>query len=432
MSAARRAGLSAVMVAAVAIVVAVLAGAAAAATAPAKTFGGVVPDVPSGYHAPPRARTANLPYGSGPVMHANRTHLIFWAPAGSGLAFDPGYEAQAETFLARVAHDSRSPTNVYALSGQYTDATGAAAYNSSYGGAVETNDPLPANHCVEPLAPPVSTGPGWSVCLSDFQLEQEIVHVVAADHLPNTSRDLFILMLPNGFGTCQNFGPDNCALGGQSADGSFCGYHSSDPDGTLLYAVIPYNAVSGHCQSDNPRPNGSTADPAVSTLSHEHNEAVTDPLGNGWIDSQGNENGDLCIDRFGDALGGSGAAAFNQVIDGGHYFLQEEWSNQNGGCRPRPDPDSLSFSLARSVHARTSVKLTARARAAHGQVAAYNWFFGDGGSSRRRATAHAFARAGTYRVVLRITDSAGNWTFATHTIRVTKPPARDRRRPVGH
>ena len=36
--------------------------------------------------------------------------------------------------------------------------------------------------------------------------------------------------------------------------------------------------LGGHCQSGNPRPNGSTADPGLSTLSHEHNEAVTDPI----------------------------------------------------------------------------------------------------------------------------------------------------------
>ena len=27
-----------------------------------------------------------VPYGGGPVLHANRTHVIYWLPAGSGLA----------------------------------------------------------------------------------------------------------------------------------------------------------------------------------------------------------------------------------------------------------------------------------------------------------------------------------------------------------
>jgi len=38
-----------------------------------------------------RARVADLrvlPYQGGPVLHWNRTHLIFWAPEGSGLTFE--------------------------------------------------------------------------------------------------------------------------------------------------------------------------------------------------------------------------------------------------------------------------------------------------------------------------------------------------------
>jgi hypothetical protein len=403
---------------------------AATATATAargKTLGGVVADVPTGHHSPPLARIANLPYGGGPVMHANRTHLIFWEPAGSGLSYDPGYQLQAETFLARVAQDSHKPTNVYGLSGQYGDDGGPAAYASAYAGAVTTFDPLPINGCIEPLGPPLGKGPGWSVCLNDGQLMQEIASVIRADHLPRTFRDLYFLVLPNEFGTCTGVSSDSCALGGEGNNG-FCGYHSNDPEGTLLYAVIPYNAVSGHCQSGNPRPNASTADPALSTISHEHNEAVTDPLGNAWVDGQSNENGDLCIRSFGHLLGGSGPGAYNQVIGGGHYFLQEEWSNQNGGCRQRPDPDSASFSLPRSVRARVTLKLAAHAHVAHSSVAAYNWFFGDRHTGHGRVVSHAFSRAGTYRVVLRVTDSASNWTFATHTIKVTKPPARDWRK----
>ena len=160
-------------------------------------------------------------------MHSNRTHLIFWQPSGSALGYDPGYQTQFEQFLARVAADSRQPTNVYSLTGQYTDANGPAVYDSTYGGAVLAIDPLPANGCSEPPL----TGPGWSVCLEDSQLESEIQHVVLTDHLPTTSRDVYFLVMPNGMGTCETTGPENCALGG-GADGSFCGYHSSTPDGS--------------------------------------------------------------------------------------------------------------------------------------------------------------------------------------------------------
>ena len=57
--------------------------------------------------------------------------------------------------------------------------------------------------------------------------------------------------------------------------------------------MIPYNAIVPHCQSDNPRPNASTADPTLSTISHELNETITDPDGNAWVDAEGNEAADL-------------------------------------------------------------------------------------------------------------------------------------------
>ena len=54
---------------------------ASPAAARTKYIGGVVGDVATG--SPLQAHVAhddvNLPYGGGPVLHSNRTHLIFWA-----------------------------------------------------------------------------------------------------------------------------------------------------------------------------------------------------------------------------------------------------------------------------------------------------------------------------------------------------------------
>ncbi len=263
--------------------------------------------------------------------------MIFWQPDGSGLSFDAGYEAHVETFLRNVAAVSRSAGNVYGLTGQYHDSFGPAAYVSTYGGAVIARDRLPPNGCQEP-----STGPGWQVCVTDLQLQHEIEHVVRADHLPTQPHDVYFLVTPNGLGDCADSTSASCALGGD--ENGYCGYHSETNDGLVLYAVIPFNAVFGHCQSDNPRPNGSTADPALSTISHEHSEMITDPLGDAWIDqNSGNEDGDLCLSSFGPAIGGSGSGAWNESINGGHYYLQEEWSNANQGCAPRARPDAVSF-----------------------------------------------------------------------------------------
>jgi hypothetical protein len=383
------------------------------ALARAKFFGGLVGDVPTGavaVQAHIASRRANLPYGGGPVLHSNRTHVIFWAPSGSGLDFDSDYQSLIETFLIDVAADSHRTGNVYGLSGQYTDDRGPAAYDSTYGGEVLATDPLPPNGCTEPAI----TGPGWSVCLTDDQLEIEIEHVIATDHLPTTDRDVYFLVTPNGLGSCTDASSMSCALGGSVS--GYCGYHSDTPNG-ILYAVIPYNAVAGHCQSNNPRPNSNPADPTISTISHEHNEMVTDPDGDAWIDTRGNENGDLCLTSFGPTLGGPGTT-WNETIHGGHYFLQEEWSNADSGCEPRAKPDALSFGLVRHAGRARSLSFVAHGSAPKGHMVGFQWFFGDGHAGGGRQVSHTFRIPGTYRVMLRSTDSWGNWAFAARTVRI--------------
>jgi hypothetical protein len=382
------------------------------------------PDFPTGIHlhTAHMAFAPALDYQGGPVLHSNRTHLIFWQPSGSGLTFDPGYEQLIEQFLAQVAADSHRPTNVYGLSGQYTDSAGPAAYASTYGGAVLATDPLPVNQCAEPASGP----PGWTVCLTDAQLQDEIEHVVSVNALPREATDIYILVLPNGFGNCTDSSSSSCALGGTTS--GYCGYHSQTAQSGLLYVVVPYNAVPGHCQSGNPRPNGSTADPAISTISHEHNETITDPQTyNSWIDPSGNEEGDLCITAFGAPLGGSiqDGTAYNEIIDGGRYYLQEEWSNEDNSCQPRDENDWVFFTVPSRVSAGRALTLDAHAIDHDGHIASYLWSFGDGTLGHRRLVSHVFARPGTYKVQLRIADSADNWATIARTIRVVPAAARE-------
>ena len=404
------------------LLIAALASALSLSVAPgaqAKPISGLIRDIPSHRHAIRMAGEGNLPYNGGPVLHANRTHVIFWQPSGSGMSFDPGYQQLIEKFLTDAAAASHDPSNVYGLTGQYTDGFGPAAYASTWGGSVIDTDRVPSNGCVEP---PV-TGPPWTVCLTNSQLQAEIEHVVAVDHLPTTAEDVYFLVTPNGLGSCTDSSSTSCALGGSVS--GYCGYHSETPDGAILYAVIPYNAVSGHCQSENPRPNSSTADPSISTISHEHSEMITDPVGDAWIDSSGNEDGDRCITTFGPAIGGSGQTAWNEEINGGHYFLQEEWSNEDRGCQPRDEPDQVVFSSSGGSVGK-ALRLVARARDPDGSIVSYLWLFGGGATGRRGSVRHTFRRPGAYNVTLRTTDSAGNWTFYTRAISVAA--ARDRHR----
>jgi len=386
------------------------------AGAQARSVGGAVADIPSGHARLPRATRASgeqMLYSGGPVLHSNRTHLIFWQPQGSGLTFEPGYEALIAGFLANVAQDSRKPTSIYGLSGQYTDASGPAAYDSTYGGAVQATDPLPPNGCTEPSG----TGPGWTVCLTANQLAAEVEHVVSTDHLPVTGADVYFLVTPNGLGDCLDSSSTSCALGG--SQGGYCAYHDQSPAGLVLWANIPYNAVAGHCTSDNPRPNASSADPAINSISHEHFEMLTDPYFDAWYDASGAEAGDVCVLSYGANLGGTGSTAWNEAIAGGHYYLQGEWSNDDSACMPRDESDPIMVVSASSASPGSRVRFAGRASDPDGAIVAYNWFFGDGTSAHQRVIYHPFRRAGVYRVVLRTTDSAGNRAFYARTIRVS-------------
>jgi hypothetical protein len=118
-----------------------------------------------------------------------------------------------------------------------------------------------------------------------------------------------------------------------SPTSGFCAYHSFYGSGPTLYGAIPYAAGLG-CSAGQ-RPNGDEADDTLNGLSHEHNEMITDPDQRGWIDALGYENGDKCAWTFGTPLGGSAGAKYNQVINGDHYYLQEEWSNDGSRCLQR-------------------------------------------------------------------------------------------------
>ena len=54
-------------------------------------------------------------------------------------------------------------------------------------------------------------------------------------------------------------------------------------------------------------------------VTHETREAVTDPLGNAWYDSSGNEADDKC--------------AWTSLFLENGYGYQPEWSNAIGGCK---------------------------------------------------------------------------------------------------
>jgi hypothetical protein len=299
------------MLAAMALTVAASSGAAAG---PARTpILGVVPHTGS--------QLAPAPHMLSTAIHA----------AGpTNLTFDASYQNVINQYFTDVAHDSAGTQNVYSVATQYYDNPGPVhiQYQSTFGGSYVDKDPLPANGCDDGVDP---------YCLTDQQLQDEIQTVLTAKGWHGGLDHVFFLMTPNGVGSCVDAFPDQCSTN------AFCAYHSAFVDSSsedVIYANEPYEGPYPGCTDPTQGfPSDIDADTTVNTISHEHNESITDPQGDAWLanDGNGDESADLCAYGFGTALGGTpGVDAYNQVINGHHYDLQQEYSNLDNGCIQRP------------------------------------------------------------------------------------------------
>jgi len=131
---------------------------------------------------------------------------------------------------------------------------------------------------------------------------------------------------------------------------SFCGFHTRQ---TLNGVDIKWAFIGNTdrcpnaCEIQSTGPNSPAtgvggADGLINVLTHEQEEAISDPDLNAWFDSSGQENADKCNFNFGAtstcngsngcAAGGNAAGAkFNQTFGGNDWMIQQNWENANGG-----------------------------------------------------------------------------------------------------
>ena len=141
-----------------------------------------------------------------------------------------------------------------------------------------------------------------------------------------------------GSASCEYGGPDDCALGG-SADRQLLRLPLGRRPTARPVRRDPVQRASRPLPVGQPpperehRPTRRSRRSATSTT-----RSVTDPLGDAWIDQSRQRGRRTSASR---ATGRRSAApaptAWNEVINGGHYYLQEEWSNDDGSCQPRDE-----------------------------------------------------------------------------------------------
>ena len=270
---------------------------------------------------------ASSPAGAAPAKLAMHPHAFNCISACAD------YEATINQYFTDVAADSGLTTNVYSTLTQYSNIEYSTIFDASTNSYVDES-PYPDKKCFDGFD---------TYCVTDKQLRTEIAKVIAANGWPTgTTTDLYFIFTPANVGICQHAG--RAIDGIPCTTNVFCAYHQSNA--SFIYAVEPDDeAVSeGGCATGE-SPAGNDADSTLSTISHEHSEAITDPYGDGWTSEDtetylgipnaffGSENGDLCAWNFGDPLGTTlDGQAYNQVINGHSYYLQQEYSNADGGC----------------------------------------------------------------------------------------------------
>jgi hypothetical protein len=367
---------------------------------------------------------SNLDYNGGPVMPSNNNYAVYWDPPGAP-TYPSDYEPGINRYFEDLAHDSGGHENVDSVSAQYNDAAGQFAnYQSRFAGALIDTDPYPANGCTRA-----------AICLTEPQIQAELASYIGAHGLPADLTHMYFVITPPGVESCFEKRGRTCSAG--SSKPAYCAFHASFPfgGGEVIWADQPYVTGNPDCD-DGDHPNRTTADGALQGgLSHEHNEAITDPEPNGgWADfgsGPGDEEGDKCSFENGPALGTVNGAGYNQVVDGHFYWYQEEWSNQSHSCLQR-----LTFSGAEPTASFTSQQdagneatFDASASTAPGGVARYNWQFNEqsGGPSTPVETtspviSHAVPVGGFYVVALTVFASNGTSLGTAKTVMIGTPP----------
>jgi len=215
---------------------------------------------------------------------------------------------------------------VYSVNTEYYRTTNGANTNISYkvnfGG--QQNDTT-----AYPSTDDCTLAPGYTRCIGDKALKTELTSYLGAPQLPVDNAHLYPVFFAPGIETAGGGGG-----GGGTSAADYCGYHSEygDAASPTVYTNEPYPDLGG-CDTGQ-SPNGDRyADAAISTLSHEINEAITNPdTTGGWFDARNNENGDECLNNFGPPLGSTdptntATTGYNQAINGGFYYTQTEFSN---------------------------------------------------------------------------------------------------------
>jgi FlaG/FlaF family flagellin (archaellin) len=245
--------------------------------------------------AKPGGGANGINYHGGPVMLGS-THVYYiwygnWASSPS--------PSILTTLASGIGGSSYFNINTTYYNGSNTHVSNSVSYSGS------TND----NY-------------SQGTALTDAKVQSVVNTAITNNSLPKDTNAVYFVLTSSDVNETSGF----CT--------NYCGWHTHGTIGgsDIKYAFIgdPLRCPSS-CEDQTTGPNGSSgADGMASIISHELEEAVTDPDLNAWYDRRGEENADKCAWTFGTTYTSGGALA-NVHLGTRDFLIQRNWVNASGG-----------------------------------------------------------------------------------------------------
>lgn len=253
-------------------------------------------------------------YHNGPVMKASPVHAYIiwygnWAGTGSNTA---ATQSLIQHFLGSIGGSNLEKVNT-----TYGDTTGNVSGNVAFSG---------------------STTVSSSTNLSDSGVLTQVSNAITSGRLPKDTNGVYFVLTSSNINETSGFCTQYCGwhthatISGSDIKYAFVGNVDRCPSGCEIQTTGPNSPATGV----------GGADGMANTMSHELEEAISDPDLNAWFDASGQENADKCNFNFGatsicnanglcSAAGTSAKAKYNQTFGSNNWMLQQNWRNSGGG-----------------------------------------------------------------------------------------------------
>jgi hypothetical protein len=249
-----------------------------------------------------------ISYHGGPVLKGNPVPIyIIWYGNWNGGAKPSDSQTTVNLLQGFLGSTSLGGSSYEAINTTYGDNSGNVSGHLNFSGAVFDN----YSHGTQ---------------FGDSTL-QTIVNSHVGHDLPATTGGVYLVLTSSDVNETSGF----CTR--------YCGFHTH---ATLNGLDIKYAFIGNtdRCPSaceiqstgpNSPSPGVGGADGMSNVITHETEEAITDPDLNAWFDSNGNEDADKCNFKFGPTQTASNGSKFNQTFGGHNWMIQMEWENSRGG-----------------------------------------------------------------------------------------------------